>query len=283
VVNFIMRREYHGTEVRANVGAPTQSGGGTTYSISAYTGFGDLDKNKYNVAIGVGYDKVGEIEGSSRSYAHNINVGHGQDLSSTIAFPGNILYGPTFGRFSSPAFPNCPPTGIVSPFFIGNVNSGTACRFENSPFLSVQAGQEKIYGMINARYMISANAEAYVETGYVKNKFDYTTQPVPISEGTALPGEQPLQRLSPEPDRHAVSEPARGIGALQHPQLHAPALAALEPVLSHGVRRVAGLARRPTHRIPLPRLRQRAAPHRGLVGQLPHRRRRERHGGRMGL
>jgi iron complex outermembrane receptor protein len=191
VVNFILRREYHGTEVRANVGAPTQSGGGTTYSISAYTGFGDLDKNKYNVAIGVGYDKVGEIEGSSRSYAHNINVGHGQDLSSTIAFPGNILYGPTFGRFSSPAFPNCPPTGIVSPFFIGNVNSGTACRFENSPFLSVQAGQEKIYGMINARYMISANMEAYVETGYTKNKFDYTTQPVPISEGTALPASNP--------------------------------------------------------------------------------------------
>ena len=59
VVNFILRREYHGTEVRANVGAPTQSGGGTTYSISAYTGFGDLDKNKYNVAIGAGYDRWG--------------------------------------------------------------------------------------------------------------------------------------------------------------------------------------------------------------------------------
>src|SRR5260221_7083711 len=42
VGNFILRREYHGTEVRANVGSPTQSGGGTTYSISAYTGFGDL-------------------------------------------------------------------------------------------------------------------------------------------------------------------------------------------------------------------------------------------------
>ena len=33
--------------------------------------------------------------------------------------------------------------------------------------------------------------EAYVETGYVKNKFDYTTQPVPISEGTALPASNP--------------------------------------------------------------------------------------------
>jgi iron complex outermembrane receptor protein len=233
VVNFILRREYHGTEVRANVGAPTQSGGGTTYSISAYTGFGDLDKNKYNVAIGVGYDKVGEIEGSSRSYAHNINVGHGQDLSSTIAFPGNILYGPTFGRFSSPAFPNCPPTGIVSPFFIGNVNSGTACRFENSPFLSVQAGQEKIYGMINARYMISANMEAYVETGYTKNKFDYTTQPVPISEGTALPAANPYNAFL----RNLIATQypnLASIGALQTQQ-HAPAAADDQPLLSHRV------------------------------------------------
>src|SRR5262249_25290593 len=46
VVNFILKREYRGTEVRANVGSPTESGGGTTYSASAYTGFGSLDKDR---------------------------------------------------------------------------------------------------------------------------------------------------------------------------------------------------------------------------------------------
>src|SRR5262249_38693718 len=30
VVNFVLRREYQGTEIRGNVGAPTESGGGTT-------------------------------------------------------------------------------------------------------------------------------------------------------------------------------------------------------------------------------------------------------------
>jgi iron complex outermembrane receptor protein len=191
VVNFILRRDYVGAEARVMYGEPTKNGGGKTWSASGFAGFGDLDKNRFNVTIGAGYEKIEQILGRDRDYAHNINVGEGNDLSSTIAFPGNILSGPTFGRLSSPAFPNCGPTGIVSPFFNGNVNSGQACRFENSPFLSVLPQSEKTHATLNLHYRVSNEMEAYLESGFTRNKFTYATQPVPISEATALPAVNP--------------------------------------------------------------------------------------------
>ena len=191
VVNFILRQDYTGAEVVAGYGAPTRSGGGTSYNASGYAGFGDMTKDRYNANIGAGYSKNERIQGSDRAYARQINVAENNDLSSTIAFPGNILYGPTFGRLASPAFPNCGPTGIVSPFFTGNVNSGQACRFENSPFLSVQPETEKKYFLANGRFKMSSAAEAYVETAFTRTNAHYTTQPVPISEATALPATNP--------------------------------------------------------------------------------------------
>ena len=192
VVNFILKREYTGGELAVTYGSPTRSGGGKAVTASVFAGMGSLAKDRYNVNIGVGYEKDDRIQGKDRdSFAHNINVGQNNDLSSTIAFPGNVLYGPTFARLASPAFPNCGPTSIVSPFFIGNVNSGQACRFENSPFLSVLPESEKKYVLANGHYMLSSAAEAYAELAFTRTASRYTTQPVPISEATALPAANP--------------------------------------------------------------------------------------------
>jgi iron complex outermembrane receptor protein len=191
VINFIMRKDYRGAEVTAFYGEPTKSGGGKDFKIDGFLGYGDLDKDRYNLMFGAGYEKRDAITGASRSYAHNISVDHNNDLSSTIAFPGNILFGPTFSRLSSPAFPNCGPTGIVSPFFIGNATSGTACRFENSPFLDVSPQLTAEHALLNGSFRISGHSDAYFESGWTHNEFEYHTQPVPISEATALPATNP--------------------------------------------------------------------------------------------
>ncbi|HEX3097392.1 MAG TPA: TonB-dependent receptor [Usitatibacter sp.] len=190
VVNFILRKDFHGADVSVSYGAPTRSGGGSEKNITAFAGFGDPDR--YNVTLGIGYKKIDEIMGSDRSsFAHNINVGQNNDLSSTIAFPGNILYGPNFARLASPAFPNCGPTGIVSPFFNGNINSGQACRFENSPFLSVQPETENKFALLNGRLRLTSQVDAYFESGFTRNSERYHTQPVPVAENTQLPTTNP--------------------------------------------------------------------------------------------
>ena len=191
VINFILRKDYRGGEVTATYGEPTHSGGGKDFRIDGFVGWGDLDKDRYNLMFGAGYEDRDAITGASRSYAHNISVDHSNDLSSTIAFPGNILFGPTFSRLSSPAFPDCGPTGIVSPFFIGNATSGTACRFENSPFLDVSPALKNEHALFNGSFRLNAHADAYFESGWTHNEFEYHTQPVPISEATALPSTNP--------------------------------------------------------------------------------------------
>ncbi|HUL56073.1 MAG TPA: TonB-dependent receptor [Usitatibacter sp.] len=191
VVNFILRRDYTGGEVNTGYGDPTRTGGGASWNASAFMGFGTLERDKYNVNFGAGYEHTDRIQGSSREFAHQINVGMNNDLTSTIAFPGNILSGPTFGKLSSPAFPNCGPTSLVSPFFLTNANSGQACRFENSPFLSVLPEFERYYFMGNGSYQVSPNVVAYGELGYTRTANTYNTQPVPLSEATALPASNP--------------------------------------------------------------------------------------------
>ena len=207
VINFILRKDYTGADVSGMYGEPTRSGGGKEGSLNAFAGVGD---ERYNVNLGLGYRKVDEILGKDRSYAHNINVGEHNDLSSTIAFPGNILFGANFTSLASPAFPNCDPTGIVSPFFVGNAASGRACRFENSPFLSVQPEQVNKFGMLNGRLKLTSSMEAYFESSYVRNEVTYTTQPVPIAENTALPANNPYLPF------------LRNLIATQYPTLPAP-------------------------------------------------------------
>ena len=191
VVNFILRREYQGGEVTLGGGTPTRTGGGDEYRASAYMGFGDLNRDRFNVNFGVGYEKVGEILGKDRPFARNINVDMNNDLSSTIAFPANVLYGASYSNLASPAYNDCGPTGIVSPFFNGSATSGRACRFENSPFLSVQSGSKKTHALLNLHYALSGSSEVYAEGSFVRTEFTYTTQPVPISQQTALPSTNP--------------------------------------------------------------------------------------------
>jgi iron complex outermembrane receptor protein len=207
VVNFILRKDFTGVELEGMYGEPTKSGGGKEGSVSAFAGIGD---DRYNVSIAAGYRKVDEILGKDRSYAHNINVGANNDLSSTIAFPGNIVFGSSFTSLASPAFPDCGPNSIVSPFFIGNAASGRACRFENSPFLSVQPEQVNKFGMLNGRLRFSKDVEGYFESSYVRNEVTYTTQPVPIAENTALPSNNPYLPF------------IRNLIATQYPTLPAP-------------------------------------------------------------
>jgi iron complex outermembrane recepter protein len=192
VINFILRKDYVGGEATVGYGSPSRSGGGESYNASAFLGFGSLEKDRYNVTLGAGYEHTDRIQGSSRDFAHQINVAENNDLTSTIAFPGNILSGPTFARLSSPQFANgCGPNSLISPFFLTNANSGQACRFENSPYLSVLPEFERYYLMGNGSFQINANLTAYAELGYTRTATTYNTQPVPLSEATALPATNP--------------------------------------------------------------------------------------------
>src|SRR5271169_2368910 len=55
VINFIVRSDYRGAEADAFFGTPTRTGGGKQEKYSGALGFGDLNKDRYNVFMSAQY------------------------------------------------------------------------------------------------------------------------------------------------------------------------------------------------------------------------------------
>jgi len=173
VVNFILRPEYQGAELTARVGTPVHSGGGTEENISAYAGIGDLKKDRYNVAVGAAFEHVTAIMGSSRPFATRYSPGYGNDVTSSFAFPANVAL-PGRGT-RNPNYPDCAPNSLV------DVNFPNQCRFDNSPFDSLQPEQKKVHVNFNGSFALSDHNRLYGEGSFSQVKTLTTVQPVPLS------------------------------------------------------------------------------------------------------
>ena len=183
VVNFILRKDFTGAEVTATFGSPTRDGGGDESKVSAFAGFGDLGKDRYNVNVGASYQAVKPIFGSDRSFAKNINVVEQLDKTSNTAFPANIRLN-NGALIAPPGYPNCGPFSLVSPLLPG------ICRYDNAPYDSLQPDSKQASGIFNARLNISPAVEGYVESSFTRNKTINTIQHVLIN-GAAQPAGHP--------------------------------------------------------------------------------------------
>lgn len=182
VVNFILRRDFSGTEISSTVGIPTRTGGGAETSLSVLNGFGNFDTDRYSVTLAGSYSSTRPIFGSDRSFARNIDVGNQLDKTSTTAFPANVRL--PNGTLKSPNYPNCGPYSLVSPLSPG------LCRYDNAPYIALQPENKLASVAATARFNISSMAEGYLETSFTRNKTLNTQQHVLIN-GAALPAGSP--------------------------------------------------------------------------------------------
>ncbi len=178
VVNFILRRDFKGTEVSATVGAPTRTGGGTETKLSVFTGLGNFDSAGYALTLSGSYQAVKPILGADRSFARNINVEQQLDkTNATATFPSNIRL--NNGTTVSANFPNCGPFSIASPLLPG------VCRYDNAPFDALQPDSKLGSVSANGRFKLSGDVEAYAESSLTRNTTLNTIQHVLIN-GAAL-------------------------------------------------------------------------------------------------
>ncbi len=183
VVNFILRKNFKGHELSVTLGTPTRAGGGQESRFSIYSGFGDIDADRYNIALSASYQHVKPIFGASRSFARNLNVAEQLDKTSSIAFPANV-YLPN-GKVASPNYPNdCGPYSFVSPLLPG------LCRYDNAPYIAIQPETQLASLLLDGRFNVSADAEAYVQTWVTRNK-TLNTQQHTLLYGAALPAGAP--------------------------------------------------------------------------------------------
>lgn len=184
VVNFILRRDFSGTQVSATVGAPTRDGGGTELKASLTTGFGNFDSDGFSGTFAASVATVKPIFGADRSFARNINVENQLDKTSTTSFPANVRL--PNGQLRSPNFPDCGEFSLVSPLSPG------LCRYDNAPYIALQPESDLLNLALNGRLRLGSTLEAYAEGSLTRNETRNTTQHVLIN-GAALPAGHPYR------------------------------------------------------------------------------------------
>jgi iron complex outermembrane receptor protein len=185
VVNFILRKDFTGLEISGTYGSETDAGPHSgEKKISLFAGMGHLDEDGYNLNFGINAQKVAPILGADRDFASRLNVGQSNDLLSNIAFPANVRI-PATGALKNPNLTSCGPVSQVSPF------APTICSFDNSPYVSILPGSERINMLFNGRKTLGGGAEAYFESAYSQSKTMTETQAVPIAFNTNLPASNP--------------------------------------------------------------------------------------------
>src|SRR5258705_7153550 len=67
VINFILRKDYQGAEISA-FGTHTEAGGGNVHRYTATAGFGDINKQRFNVIAAFDYEKDTPLKASTRPF-----------------------------------------------------------------------------------------------------------------------------------------------------------------------------------------------------------------------
>jgi len=209
VVNFILKENFQGIDASVYGGAPTRSGGGTEQQANFFGGIGDLKTDRYNITLGLSFDHTQDILGASRPFATRYSPQFGNDVTSSFAFPANIAVFPAPPKGSpttiNPAVGHCAPS-------LSDINFPAQCRFDNSPYDSVQPDTKKANGSLNFHYQLTDTTQLYAEASFARVDTLTQVQPVPISyQNPLLPSNPYLAFLA-------------GLLATQYPNYHNPAI-----------------------------------------------------------
>jgi iron complex outermembrane receptor protein len=210
VVNFILKENYQGVEANVMAGAPTRDGGGTEENANFFGGIGDLKTDRYNVTLGLSFDHTQEIIGSSRAFATRYSPQFGNDVTSSFAFPANIAVFPTTA--GQPTTINPGVGTSCAPSIPTDVNFPAQCRFDNSPFDSVQPDTKKGSGILSAHYQISDTTQLYGDLSFSHVQTLTQVQPVPLSYQNPLLPSNPFLAYQ------------ANLLATQYPNYHNPAI-----------------------------------------------------------
>jgi iron complex outermembrane recepter protein len=173
VVNFVLKQNFTGLEVTGMGGGPTRSGGGTEEQASLFFGLGDLNSDRYNVNVGFSFNHLEPILGSSRSFATRLSPEVGNDVTSAFAFPANVAL--PVGGTRNPLAGNC------GPFSLNDPNFKMQCRFDNSPFDSLQPEVTKKGFLLNGAYALNDDTQLFSTASFSRVTTQTQVQPVPLS------------------------------------------------------------------------------------------------------
>jgi len=176
VVNFILKKDQQNTQATLRYNNPQKSGG-SSYNASVSTGFGDLEKNGYNVLLAFSKDHQDRLKASQRDFAKTgmISFQHaGQDLyffnGSGNAIPGNanVRYVDAAGATKTVTLnPYMKANGKCAP---NNSQIGNECWFDYTSTIEIQpeSDRDSLFG--RATFKLGSDWTGSLDAAYTNYK-----------------------------------------------------------------------------------------------------------------
>lgn len=205
VVNFILKKDQENTQASFRYTSPQKSGG-AGYNASISTGFGNLDKDGYNVLLAYSHDRQNQLKASDRDFAKTGMIGFkhaGQDLyffnGSGNAIPGNarVRYVDANGVTQNPAAfnPYQKANGTCAP---NNSQIGGECWFDYTSTIEIQPESDRDSFFGRTTFKLGSDWVGSLDAAHTRYKM--TTRIAPYPTGWFnLPLTSPLvaQNINP--------------------------------------------------------------------------------------
>jgi iron complex outermembrane receptor protein len=171
VINFVTRKSYEGMSVGGDIQIPRKSGG-TVHSVNVAGGWGNLDKDRWNVFGGLSYRKQQSLTATQRDFARtSVIPGRGVYAASPVTFPANYSQGAVS---ANPAGTACrPPLSLYLPDIYGP----DSCAFDYVPYIDLIPRQEQLSAFAKASFAINKDHTVALEYLRAENKVTAIVSP----------------------------------------------------------------------------------------------------------
>ena len=197
VINFILRKDFHGVEATAYYGKPTTAGGGKSGKFGLVAGFGDIDTDHVAAMFSLDVAHDSAIQGYQRKYAKRSWSDDGLfDISATATGAirtfdpnmlttlnqGKALYadGSGIGNILGPTSPGSTANNCTANGSSFDVNLNT-CRYNPSPLVPLTPDVTRVNVAGTLRGRINDDNEWFAEVFASNAKTVISEQSSPYS------------------------------------------------------------------------------------------------------
>lgn len=178
VLNFVLRKDYVGAEVSANL-AVTQHGGGNSNLFNGAFGKGDPTRDGYNFFAALSYQKDQRLRALEREFANTVYRPEiGLNGLYGVTFPANIVYRPGRLIVNPAAATGCAPPSSIPfrpfPFFTAACGEDVATSTDLLPEV------ERASAMLRGTWRASATIDVFAEALLARNRFESQISPMPV-------------------------------------------------------------------------------------------------------
>ncbi len=178
VINFILRKDFHGFEATA-YRAWTEHGGADASQAILSAGYGDLSADRFNVFATLSHQKTEALRSIERPFSRTGYLpSEGVDQLSAATFPANIQVTPRLIVNPSYATGCAPPASLPDylPFF----SDGPICAYDFTSTIDIVPPAERTGAVARGTLQIDANTQWFAEGDYSHNRFVLRNSPTSV-------------------------------------------------------------------------------------------------------